>query len=179
MSEALAPVPAVDRSALERPGAAVALPEVIVDAGSVAVERFLEFFAAAIDERADARGVRSGGGAVSGVVRGARVEACGRVFQHEGCRYPSCPGPSAAGGSRCCTEGIRCSGDGEGRTAMKMPRWSGVVICVALWTSAPAGAQTPVGALALDAGQGEQYGWAVDYETAAAARAAALGSRRA
>ena len=48
MSEALVPVPADERPELARPGAAVALPAVIVDAGPVAVERFLEFFAAAI-----------------------------------------------------------------------------------------------------------------------------------
>ena len=45
-------------------------------------------------------------------------------------------------------------------------------------TSVPAlaaSAQTPVGALAIDERQGDQYGWAVDYETAAAARQAALG----
>ena len=49
MSEALVPVPVVDRREIARPGAAaVALPEVIVDAGPAAVERFLEFFAAAI-----------------------------------------------------------------------------------------------------------------------------------
>ena len=49
MSEALVPVVAVDRREIARPGAAaVALPEVIVDAGPAAVERFLEFFAAAI-----------------------------------------------------------------------------------------------------------------------------------
>ena len=47
MSEALVPV--VDRWEIARPGAdAVVLPEVIVDAGPAAVERFLEFFAAAI-----------------------------------------------------------------------------------------------------------------------------------
>ena len=47
MSEALVPV--VDRLEIARPGATtVALPEVIVDAGPAAVERFLEFFAAAI-----------------------------------------------------------------------------------------------------------------------------------
>ena len=47
MSEALVPV--VDRREIARPGATtVALPEVIVDAGPAAVERFLEFFAAAI-----------------------------------------------------------------------------------------------------------------------------------
>ena len=50
MSEALVlvPVPVVDRPEIAHPGAAVALPEVIVDAGPAAVERFLEFFAAAI-----------------------------------------------------------------------------------------------------------------------------------
>ena len=47
MSEALVPV--VARREIAGPGAAaVALPEVIVDAGPAAVERFLEFFAAAI-----------------------------------------------------------------------------------------------------------------------------------
>ena len=47
MSEALVPV--VDRREIGRPGAAaVVLPEVIVAAGPAAVERFLEFFAAAI-----------------------------------------------------------------------------------------------------------------------------------
>ena len=33
----------------------------------------------------------------------------------------------------------------------------------------------PGGALAVDERQGDRWGWAVDYETAAAARAAALG----
>ena len=47
MSEALAPI--VDRAELARSGgAAVVLPEVIVDAGPAAVEHFLEFFAAQI-----------------------------------------------------------------------------------------------------------------------------------
>ncbi len=49
MSEALVPAPSAGRVEIERPGAAaVALPAVIVDAGPVAVERFLEYFAAAI-----------------------------------------------------------------------------------------------------------------------------------
>ena len=38
----------------------------------------------------------------------------------------------------------------------------------------PAAAQAPVGALAVDERQGDQWGWVVDYETAAAARARAL-----
>ena len=47
MSEALAP--AVTRPPVARTGtAAIALPAVIVDAGPVAVERFLEFFAAQV-----------------------------------------------------------------------------------------------------------------------------------
>ena len=49
MSEALVPAPSAERAEIERPGSsAVALPAVIVDAGPVAVERFLEYFAAAI-----------------------------------------------------------------------------------------------------------------------------------
>ena len=46
----------------------------------------------------------------------------------------------------------------------------GAVVCL----SVPAAAQTPVGALAIDDRQGDQYGWAVDYETAAAAGTRAL-----
>ena len=49
MSEALVPALSAGRVEVERPGAAgVALPAVIVDAGPAAVERFLEYFAAAI-----------------------------------------------------------------------------------------------------------------------------------
>ena len=49
MSEALVPVAGGEQpQELARAGAAVALPEVIVDAGPAAVERFLEFCAAAI-----------------------------------------------------------------------------------------------------------------------------------
>ena len=46
----------------------------------------------------------------------------------------------------------------------------GAIVCL----STPALAQTPVGALAIDERQGDQYGWAVDYETAAAAGTRAL-----
>ena len=38
----------------------------------------------------------------------------------------------------------------------------------------PAAGQVPAGALAIDERQGDQWGWAVDYETAEAARARAL-----
>ena len=60
MSEAL--MPAAAQPEIARPGAAVALPEVIVDAGPAAVERFLEFFAAAIaNERTRAAYGRAAG----------------------------------------------------------------------------------------------------------------------
>ena len=51
---------------------------------------------------------------------------------------------------------------------------SWLVACVSLCAALPAAAQTPVGALAVDERRGEQYGWAVDYETEAAAWEAAL-----
>ena len=44
----------------------------------------------------------------------------------------------------------------------------------AVWAASSAAGQTPVGALAIDERQGDQYGWAVDYETAAAAGTTAL-----
>ena len=50
-----------------------------------------------------------------------------------------------------------------------------LVVGVLLSAASSAWAQTLVGALAVDERQGDQYGWAVDYETAAAARQAALG----
>ena len=56
---------------------------------------------------------------------------------------------------------------------MKTFWWSGAVLS-ALCLPVVAGAQTPVGALAIDEGQGERYGWAVDFESASAARSAAL-----
>ena len=37
-----------------------------------------------------------------------------------------------------------------------------------VYTAAAVGAQAPVGALAIHEPQGDQYGWAADYETAAA-----------
>ena len=49
-----------------------------------------------------------------------------------------------------------------------------VVVGVALWSGLPAIAQTAAGALAINSRQGSQWGWAVDYETADAAREAAL-----
>ncbi len=62
MSEALVPAAADGRPEVARGGAAVALPEVIVDAGPTAVEQFLEFFAAAIaNERTRAAYARAAG----------------------------------------------------------------------------------------------------------------------
>ena len=58
---------------------------------------------------------------------------------------------------------------------MQASRWLGLVVSASLCTALPAAAQAPVGALAVDERQGDQWGWAVDYETAAAARARALG----
>ena len=52
--------------------------------------------------------------------------------------------------------------------------WLGLVVFASFYAAMPAAAQAPVGALAVDERQGDQWGWAVDYETAAAARARAL-----
>ena len=57
---------------------------------------------------------------------------------------------------------------------MKTIAGSALVLGATVWMAASAAAQTPVGALAIDERQGDQYGWAVDYETAGSAQAAAL-----
>ena len=57
---------------------------------------------------------------------------------------------------------------------MKTHPWSWVVLWAVLCAAMDAGAQTPVGALAIDEPQGDRYGWALTYETADAARDAAL-----
>ena len=49
-----------------------------------------------------------------------------------------------------------------------------VTVPAVVAVAAPAVAQSPVGALAIDERQGDQWGWAVDYETAAAAQGMAL-----
>ena len=58
------------------------MPEVVVDAGPVAVERFLEFFAAAIANGSDAGGVRAGGGEVSGLVLVSGPDVAGDRAAH-------------------------------------------------------------------------------------------------
>ena len=50
-----------------------------------------------------------------------------------------------------------------------------LLLCVLLGIPVESEAQTPVGALAIDERQGDQWGWSVDYETAAAAQERALG----
>ena len=57
---------------------------------------------------------------------------------------------------------------------MKTIASSALVLCATVLMAASTVAQTPVGALAIDERQGDQYGWAVDYETAGAAQSAAL-----
>ena len=49
-----------------------------------------------------------------------------------------------------------------------------LVVSGVLGAALPAVGQGPVGALAIDERRGDQWGWAVDYETAAAARSRAL-----
>ena len=73
MSEAL--MPTVARPEITRPGGAVVLPAVIVDAGPAAVEPLPGVLRGADREREDAGGVRAGRGAVSGVVRGPTPSA--------------------------------------------------------------------------------------------------------
>ena len=83
----------VDSRALRRlaPRAALVLPQLIVDAGPVAVEKFLEFFAARIANRRHARGLRAGRGAVFGVVRGAGPGAHGGRAAARGRLHPDPP----------------------------------------------------------------------------------------
>ena len=57
------------------------------------------------------------------------------------------------------------------KTAADSPLVLGAILCM----STSAVGQTPVGALAVDERQGDQYGWAVDYESAGSAQSAALG----
>ena len=57
---------------------------------------------------------------------------------------------------------------------MKTIAGSALVLGTTAWMVSAAAGQTPVGALAIDERQGDQYGWAVDYETAAAAGTRAL-----
>ena len=98
MSEALVPVPVVDRREIARPGAAaVALPEVIVDAGPAAVERFLEFFAAAIanDRTRAAYGQAAGQFLAWCASRGLTLRAIAPL--HVAAYIPDAPGVGADG----------------------------------------------------------------------------------
>ena len=57
---------------------------------------------------------------------------------------------------------------------MRTSLWSSLVLWASVCLLASVGAQTPVGALAIDERQGDRWGWAVDYETASAAQGQAL-----
>ena len=57
---------------------------------------------------------------------------------------------------------------------MRTMAGSAPFLCALVCTASSAAAQTLVEALAIDERQGYQHGWAVDYETPSAARAAAL-----
>ena len=96
MSEALVPV--VTRREIAGPGAAaVALPEVIVDAGPAAVERFLEFFAAAIANDRTRAAYGRAAGRFLGWCRGARLGAAGDCAAPRGGLHPHAPGVGADG----------------------------------------------------------------------------------
>ena len=70
---------------------------------------------------------------------------------------------------------VRLVDGGESNTPMKTIAASALVLCTSVCTAPSTAAQTPMGALAIDERQGNQYGWAVDYETAGAAGERALG----
>ena len=102
MTDAPVPVvetPAVDAvadaeatSGVRRAGSAgLALPRVIGEAGPTAVGKFVEFFRGADRERADAGGVRAGGGAVSGVARGPRPPDRGGLAAPRRRLHPDAP----------------------------------------------------------------------------------------
>ena len=57
---------------------------------------------------------------------------------------------------------------------MRTSLWSSLVLWASVCPVPPVGAQTPVGALAVDERQGDRWGWAVEYETEAAAQRQAL-----
>lgn len=57
---------------------------------------------------------------------------------------------------------------------MKTIAGSALVLCATVCMPASTAAQTPVGALAIDEREGDQYGWAVDYERAGSAQQRAL-----
>ena len=91
----------VERADIARPAVAarggLVLPRLIVDAGPAAVGKFLEFFAARIAKPAHARGLRAGGGAVPGLVRGAGAGARGGLAAARGGLHPDAPRVGAHG----------------------------------------------------------------------------------
>ena len=121
-------------------------------------------------------------------VRIVSVEAVAEVVSvHRGVHHPSSPGlawrnTTLDNSSRELSTEVCCSSDAppvirsplrsQEDTAMKTI--AGSTLCAVVCLSATAAAQTLVGALAVDEGQGDQYGWAVDYETAGTAGQRAL-----
>ena len=57
---------------------------------------------------------------------------------------------------------------------MRTVLWVSLVVSSVLGGTGPTAGQSPVGPLAIDERRGDQWGWAVDYETASAAQSAAL-----
>ena len=83
--------------------------------------------------------------------------------------------PSSAGRLACAQRSVRDRFRSAAReNTMQTVPVSALVLFTLVYTMSSAAAQTPVGALAVDERQGDQYGWAVDYETAPAAQARAL-----
>ncbi len=70
---------------------------------------------------------------------------------------------------------IGCRGIPKETSVMRRILCVSFVVSGVLSGALPAVGQAPVGALAIDERQGDQWGWAVDYETAAAAQERALG----
>ena len=71
----------------------------------------------------------------------------------------------------------RLSSPRKGSEPMRVqlwPVWPSLAVCALLCMPVYAVAQAPVGALAIDDRQGDQWGWAVDYATVAAAQERAL-----
>jgi len=56
-------------------GVQMVMPQLVIDAGAAAIERFLEFFAAQLRQRPNPRGLRARGRTVSDVVSGARAQS--------------------------------------------------------------------------------------------------------
>ena len=88
-------VPAAGEPAIAPSAGEIVLPQVIVDAGPSAVARFLEFFAGRIANARTRAAYVESGGAIPGVVRGARPRAARRLAAPRGRLHPDAPGLGA------------------------------------------------------------------------------------